>query len=273
MRGIKSLTLLLTVSAALAAYAVKSSRPAMSDEERAQRREERRIRKLQKTGGRIIDYSTMKGCFVFLNAQKRIPSDKLNDIIEGISQFFSSDFKFGETDAAVSIANASEVISQANANAGVIVVEDPNLPTILVAHEAKWAIINVTALAKDGADDAKLAMRTHRELWRAFGYLTGQDSMAPLCLLHTVTSLDELDMLEANSLSEEPLMKAEEGLKKMGIKPFRSVTYRTACEEGWAPAPTNDFQRAIFETIKDEKERGPSNPRPIKFKGKRPPRP
>ena len=27
----------------------------------------------------------------------------------------------------------------------------------------------------------------------------------------------------------------------------RRTTYKVACEEGWAPAPTNDFQRAIFD--------------------------
>ena len=30
--------------------------------------------------------------------------------------------------------------------------------------------------------------------------------------------------------------------------------------EGWAPAPTNDIQKAIFERVKADKERGPSKP-------------
>jgi len=29
--------------------------------------------------------------------------------------------------------------------------------------------------------------------------------------------------------------------------------------EGWAPAPTNAYQRAVWDEVKSEKERGPSN--------------
>ena len=39
----------------------------------------------------------------------------------------------------------------------------------------------------------------------------------------------------------------------------RYVTYRQACIEGWAPAPTNDVQKAIWEKVHSEKERGPSH--------------
>ena len=38
--------------------------------------------------------------------------------------------------------------------------------------------------------------------------------------------------------------------EKLGIKPARMTTYRKAVEEGWAPAPTNDFQKAIWEEAK-----------------------
>ena len=46
----------------------------------------------------------------------------------------------------------------------------------------------------------------------------------------------------------------------MGITPYRRTTYREACQEGWAPQPTNDVQKAIWEQVKADKERGPTNP-------------
>ena len=37
---------------------------------------------------------------------------------------------------------------------------------------------------------------------------------------------------------------------KRGIPTLRHGTYRSACEHGWAPAPTNDVQKAIWEEAK-----------------------
>lgn len=50
-------------------------------------------------------------------------------------------------------------------------------------------------------------------------------------------------------------------LKRYGVEPYVETTYRHACQEGWAPTPTNDYQKAIW-----EKERKlPSNPLKIEF--------
>ena len=49
-------------------------------------------------------------------------------------------------------------------------------------------------------------------------------------------------------------------LKGIGVKPARRTTYKRACQEGWAPAPTNAYQKAIWEQVKADKERGPTNP-------------
>ena len=56
-----------------------------------------------------------------------------------------------------------------------------------------------------------------------------------------------------------------DGARARGITPIYRTTYRQACIEGWAPAPTNDFQKAIFERDKSDKERGPTKPtrRPV----------
>ena len=36
-------------------------------------------------------------------------------------------------------------------------------------------------------------------------------------------------------------------LGALGVVPAETATYRQACREGWAPAPTNDVQRAIWD--------------------------
>lgn len=41
--------------------------------------------------------------------------------------------------------------------------------------------------------------------------------------------------------------------KAMGIGLVRRTTYRTACEEGWAPPPADEFQKAVAERVAAKK--------------------
>ena len=34
-----------------------------------------------------------------------------------------------------------------------------------------------------------------------------------------------------------------------GVTPHYRCPYFKACEEGWAPAPTNEYQRAVWEKV------------------------
>jgi hypothetical protein len=38
--------------------------------------------------------------------------------------------------------------------------------------------------------------------------------------------------------------------QKRGIPQLERTTYRLAVKEGWAPAPTNDIQRAVWDKVK-----------------------
>ena len=42
--------------------------------------------------------------------------------------------------------------------------------------------------------------------------------------------------------------------RKLGMQMVRTTTYRKAAEEGWAPPPTNDVQKAIWNEAKPEQE-------------------
>ncbi len=226
-----------------------------------QRRLEKRAAKLRRTGGRVVDMNAMKGTFRFINLQKRIPSVKMKDVVDRLGRQFMSDFSLIDGEESFTIEKATKVLVKKNATAGVFVIDTQGLPTVLVAPEAKWALVNVAALAADGVDQMKLERRVRRELLRAFAALAGGGgSMDPLCVSHTATTLKELDAIKSNDLSYDPLVRAEEALKVMGITPYRRITYREACEEGWAPAPTNDIQKAIWEQVRSDKERGPTNP-------------
>ena len=71
-----------------------------------------------------------------------------------------------------------------------------------------------------------------------------------------------------SSFSPESYTKISTFMKDVGYLTARRDTYYGACREGWAPAPTNDVQKAIFDQVKADKERGPTNPITIPPPGK-----
>jgi hypothetical protein len=54
-------------------------------------------------------------------------------------------------------------------------------------------------------------------------------------------------------------------LIKVGVTPIRLVTYAKACKEGWAPQPTNDVQKAIWDKV----HAMPATPMKIEFDPKK----
>ena len=216
--------------------------------------EEKTAAMRKRSGGIVVNYAAMKGQVLFLNTQKRVPADPLAKRIKVMADAFMSRFELKEWENPISITNATDTLKAAAANAAVFIVDDPSLPaTLLTAPEGNFAFINVAALAKDGANGQKLMERTRRELWRAIGYLFTADSFADVCVLNTVTSLEQLDNLGAEAPSQGPQILMHRHLGKIGVKPFQRSTYRRALEEGWAPMPTNDLQRAVYEKWMKEK--------------------
>ena len=111
-------------------------------------------------------------------------------------------------------------------------------------------MVNLAALAKDGPSAELLAKRLQKEVWRGFGYLMGVANSQGGCLLMPVTSLADLDGLKAQTLGMEPYVKIMAYARHLGMSPSRAMTYRKALEEGWAPEPANDAQRAIWQEVK-----------------------
>ena len=53
-----------------------------------------------------------------------------------------------------------------------------------------------------------------------------------------------------NFQSQEGMVIGRRAMEASRIAPIRRTTYKVACEEGWAPPPTNEFQRAIWDAAK-----------------------
>jgi hypothetical protein len=75
------------------------------------------------------------------------------------------------------------------------------------------------------------------------------------CVMKPVSSLADLDAIKAKTIGPESLSKILNTGAKLGIKATKSTTYRKACEEGWAPSPTNDIQKAVWAEVKKQQEK------------------
>ena len=201
----------------------------------------------------------------FIDAQRRVPAAVAEWIARqvGIALSLPTRVVRPESAGGDNVPTAIRLAREAGGDVGaaVAVVDVPDMPTLLVAPEDGWAQVNLAALARDTPAAEVLEARLKKELWRAFILVFGGgnsqfegDVMRPIC------SPRDLDAHDALVSSPEPFNTVMSGAKARGVTPIRRTTYLSACREGWAPPPTNEFQKVIWEKVNAEKERGPTNP-------------
>lgn len=194
------------------------------------------------TGGVLKRPGVQRGEIVYVNAQKR--ADRA--WIEANANVFAKLTKTAirVQDGAFDLKKPALV-----GNATLFVVDDPSLPMSLVAPEAHWAMMNVAAVHSD--KPAFFRERVNKQLARVFALLCGGASSAyPGAITGVMTKPEDLDAFADCKLPFDVNARFEPYLAGYGVVPFKQVTYKKACIEGWAPAPTNDIQRAIMEKVK-----------------------
>lgn len=125
-------------------------------------------------------------------------------------------------------------------------------PALTIYPELRAAVVNVSALK---ADDAALtAERVRKEIVRAFGFVFGgcYTVQYPKAALRPISSLAELDANDCVAISIDSIQPINKVMERWGMSPMKRTSYKRAAEEGWAPAPTNDIQRAIWEAARDK---------------------
>ena len=132
---------------------------------------------------------------------------------------------------------------------GFAVVSDPKTSGLLVLPDERLVIVNSERF-REGDDPVRREERVIKELWRGLGYVSGigyakfkNDVFQPA---YTVA---ELDALEFQVMQPMNFMKMYATLNRFGVKHSRHIPYRVAVMEGWAPAPTNDIQKAVWDEV------------------------
>jgi hypothetical protein len=201
-------------------------------------------------GGYLTVWPNNPGSFIFVNAQKRIQTNILGECVSKLAEEFSIDIKMVE-DGFPGIDKISSELKEKNAKGAIWIVDNDSMPVILSAVEDGWGVLNVAKMIEDNPDVKKINKRLVKYINRSFAYLNGiSDSpMMPACVMKQAVGLAGVDSLLCATYSPEACSKISSYLSIAGYKRCRKGTYYDACEEGWAPAPTNAVQKKIWDKV------------------------
>ena len=217
--------------------------------------------KLSRLGG-VVE-KPGNGAFGFVSAQKTYSRAELDELAQLFSGQLHFQISVSEAVGPVTATNALETLSKGGFSVALFFVDDKDLPISLAAIEERWALINASKVA-EGAKDASLRRkRLQREISRMVKaiFLNGsavRDVRAP-------RAASDLELINADPIDGQQLFTIVRSMPSYGLVAPRLVPYSKACQEGWAPAPTNDIQKAIWE----ETRKLPEKPIKIEFDPKK----
>ena len=204
----------------------------------------------EKTGGHIKKPGTMAGKIVFVNAQKKIDFSVVKKDADFIAKALRIDIVALQGEQ-VNINTAEVALKNLKAQLGVFIIDDPQSTQALVlVPESRFAIVNIAPLASDGSSGRQLEGRLRKEIGRGFGIVSGAfNSKFEWTILGPVTKPKDLDRINEFYLTADIQPRIMPYLAALGVLPYELRTYKRACQEGWAPVPTNDVQKAIWDKV------------------------
>lgn len=244
----------LLVVAAVAALSLvsvgadgKGGKPKLTKEQREQLL-------MEKVGG-FVEFKS-SGSIVIVNAQKGYDLAGVKEAIDLNAKNLKIDIVC--KDGTFDVAGAAGTVRSLGGNAGVFVIDDPAMPMSLTCHEAPWGMVNIAPLKSDAA---KLDKRVAKELNRVLAYMFGAgNSTQKTSVMRSVAKPEDLDKIVNTWLPFDTTMAVGNALGSYGMVRASRITYLMACQEGRAPAPTNEYQKVIWEKCKAEANAKPSNP-------------
>lgn len=194
---------------------------------------------MKRYGGKIRQPNSERGEIVFVNSQKTVEASVLAKAIDKLERQFKYIVKISDKDV---VASASRLVVR---------LEDlDRKERVLLAPESYWVSVNVKSLAADNPPKAILADRFEKEVRRAFAFVCGGTcGTEPGGICRMVNSLSDLDAIPGLDFALDVEARIVNNMNETEVKPYRIAKYSEAVQEGWAPAPTNEFQKAIWDKV------------------------
>ncbi|MBQ9431144.1 MAG: hypothetical protein IJU44_06285 [Kiritimatiellae bacterium] len=211
---------------------------------------ERDERVMKKTGG-LLDVAP-SGPEVLLVDTRTMPGTAAGQVAEVFGR--AAKMRVRATNVARSpdtaLALAQKLLNDNRALMVLLVAEEKTAPALAVYPEERVAVVNADRLG-EGVEAPAKEIRIIKELWRGLGMIGGAGySAQDNCVMQPVFSLKELDETKFQVMQPINYPKMYKMFNKFGVKRSRRIPYRLAVREGWANAPTNDYQKAIWEEEK-----------------------
>lgn len=218
----------------------------------------------RKNGEKIAKPGSQKGSVLFIDTQDVVSGDLFKTLAADLAKETGFNIRY----AKVAPGAPADVKAAAKADFAVVIVADDNTPALLSAIEDGWAVVNVRKLDQNlttPEDKAKFYnSRCQKEVLRAFASIGGgMTSQYPGNIMN-VASVKDLDLCDT-FIPADRIQDMTKYLTRRGVTPIYMAYYRQACKQGWAPAPTNDVQRAIWNKVHEV----PDKPIKIEFDPKR----
>jgi hypothetical protein len=203
-------------------------------------------------GGIITVWPKEPGLFVFVNNQHAVKETILNKPVEMLKADFNINIKSLSSEGKkFDLKNIPAELKSFGAKGGIYFINDPAFPVVLAAAEDGWGVLNMAPIVADAPDSIKLNKRVQKLINRLFANIHGvaDPSMMPACVMKHAVGLAGVDSLICSTFSPEANSKITAYLNKAGYKQRKCGTYYDACEEGWAPTPTNAVQKKIWDKV------------------------
>ena len=201
---------------------------------------ERRERFLCSTGGRIVKPGTPNGKIRFVSSVKDVNAAVLERQYSQFKRAYPFDIGTVEGRAATVDTAASEKAKLGFALA-VFIVDSPSSSPMLVAPEEGWAIVNHRVCITPE--------RTAKQAVKAFAYIAGAANSSYGVSFLSSTRPQELDSIAVIDIPVDVAECIKKQLAIINVIPEVNVIYRQACSEGWAPPPTNKYQKAAWDKV------------------------
>ena len=189
---------------------------------------------LKKTGG--IAEKKGEGKIVIVNCQDLISDTLISERAERLGRLLKCSFEVVKGAWDISANKPSD------ANFAIYVINDAKLPMSLVAAESGWGVVNTVGLAEGD--------RFSKQLTRVFaltvGAMCSHNIHSPM---QPVSNVRQLDSVKSDNIMRDMIDSIRMNMTARGMTASRVTSYRKACEEGWAPQPTNEYQKAIWKEV------------------------
>lgn len=179
---------------------------------------------------------SQKGQVTFVNKQSRLEEVEILSVCATIEKAI-------KCKAAIGTAEGAKVVVE--------ITDNETAPVMTAYPEDYKAVVNLRKLDKNlkgRALEKFYPSRCRKELLRAFCFACGAGGSQYPNNIMAISDITDLDLCE-EFIPGDTASTCEARLSKVGITPMRFATYAKACRDGWAPAPTNDVQKAIWDKV------------------------